>query len=171
MSGNEEEDTVTENQETESQERQAKGRSLLNIATIVAVATLLSKIFGLLRQVAIAAAFGNGTAYGAYNFAYVIPGFLLILLGGINGPFHSAIVSVLAKRDRQQVAAIIDTITTMVTAILLLVTVALVIFADPLLHLVAPGLFTPEADLLAKGIDLKVIQDLKITKDLSLIHI
>lgn len=168
MSDNEEEDTVTENQETENQKQQPKGRSLLNIATIVAVATLLSKIFGLLRQVAIAAAFGNGTAYGAYNFAYVIPGFLLILLGGINGPFHSAIVSVLAKRDRQQVAVIIDTITTMVTGILLLVTVALVIFADPLLHLVAPGLFTPEADLLAKGIDLKVIQDLKITKDIAI---
>jgi putative peptidoglycan lipid II flippase len=165
---NKEEDTVTENQETENQKQQPKGRSLLNIATIVAVATLLSKIFGLLRQVAIAAAFGNGTAYGAYNFAYVIPGFLLILLGGINGPFHSAIVSVLAKRDRQQIAAIIDTITTMVTGILLLVTVALVIFADPLLHLVAPGLFTPEADLLAKGIDLKVIQDLKITKDIAI---
>ena len=173
MSGKEEEDIVTENQKTENQEterlpQQPKGRSLLNIATIVAVATLLSKIFGLLRQVAIAAAFGNGTAYGAYNFAYVIPGFLLILLGGINGPFHSAIVSVLAKRDRQQVAVIIDTITTMVTGILLLVTVALVIFADPLLHLVAPGLFTPEADLLAKGIDLKVIQDLKITKDIAI---
>jgi putative peptidoglycan lipid II flippase len=163
LSGNEE-DTVTKNQEGQPKQ----GRSLLNIATIVAVATLLSKIFGLLRQVAIAAAFGNGTAYGAYNFAYVIPGFLLILLGGINGPFHSAIVSVLAKRDRQQVAVIIDTITTIVTGILLLVTVALVIFADPLLHLVAPGLFIPEADLLAKGIDLKVIQDLKITKDIAI---
>ena len=163
MSGSEK-DPVTE----ENQERPTKGRSLLNIATIVAVATLLSKIFGLLRQVAIAAAFGNGTAYGAYNFAYVIPGFLLILLGGINGPFHSAIVSVLAKRDRKEVAAIIDSITTMVTAILLLVTVALVIFADPLLHLVAPGLFVPEADLLAKGVKLVDIQNLKITKDIAI---
>ena len=163
MSGSEE-DPVTE----ENQERPPKGRSLLNIATIVAVATLLSKIFGLLRQVAIAAAFGNGTAYGAYNFAYVIPGFLLILLGGINGPFHSAIVSVLAKRDRKEVAAIIDSITTMVTGMLLLVTVALVIFADPLLHLVAPGLFVPEADLLAKGVKLADIQNLKITKDIAI---
>ena len=163
MSGSEK-DPVTE----ENQERPTKGRSLLNIATIVAVATLLSKIFGLLRQVAIAAAFGNGTAYGAYNFAYVIPGFLLILLGGINGPFHSAFVSVLAKRDRKEVAAIIDSITTMVTAILLLVTVALVIFADPLLHLVAPGLFVPEADLLAKGVKLVDIQNLKITKDIAI---
>ena len=163
MSGNQEEDLIVETQPTQSTKR-----SLLNIATIVAVATLLSKIFGLLRQVAIAAAFGNGTAYGAYNFAYVIPGFLLILLGGINGPFHSAIVSVLAKRDRREVAAIIDSITTIVTGILLLVTVALVIFADPLMHLVAPGLFVPEADLLAKGIALADIQNLKITRDIAI---
>lgn len=163
MSGNEEEEIVTETQKVQSAKR-----SLLNIATVVAIATLLSKIFGLLRQVAIAAAFGNGTAYGAYNFAYVIPGFLLILLGGINGPFHSAIVSVLAKRDRKEVAAIIDSITTIVTGILLLVSIALVIFAEPLMHLVAPGLFVPEADLLAKGISLETIQNLKITKDIAI---
>ena len=156
-----------EMQELQSTAKSAK-RSLLNIATIVAIATLLSKIFGLLRQVAIAAAFGNGTAYGAYNFAYVIPGFLLILLGGINGPFHSAIVSVLAKLDRKEVAAIIDSITTIVTGILLLVSVALVIFAEPLMHLVAPGLFIPEADLLAKGITPETIQNLKITKDIAI---
>ncbi|ELS33418.1 MULTISPECIES: murein biosynthesis integral membrane protein MurJ [Pseudanabaena] len=162
MSGNEE-DIVTETQPLQSTKR-----SLLNIATIVAVATLLSKIFGLLRQVAIAAAFGNGTAYGAYNFAYVIPGFLLILLGGINGPFHSAIVSVLAKRDRREVATIIDSITTIVTGILLLVSIALIIFAEPLMHLVAPGLFIPEANLLAKGIAPEIIQNLKITKDIAI---
>ena len=162
MSGNEE-DIVTD-----TQKQQPPKRSLLNIATIVAVATLVSKIFGLLRQVAIAAAFGNGTAYGAYNFAYVIPGFLLILLGGINGPFHSAIVSVLAKRDRREVAAIIDSITTIVTGILLLVSIALIIFADPLMHLVAPGLFVPQAELIAKGIDSKAIADLQITKDIAI---
>jgi len=163
LSGNEEEDIGIE-----TQPPQPTKRSLLNIATTVAVATLLSKIFGLLRQVAIAAAFGNGTAYGAYNFAYVIPGFLLILLGGINGPFHSAIVSVLAKRDRREVATIIDSITTIVTGFLLLVTIALVIFAEPLMHLVAPGLFVPEADLLAKGITPEAIQNLKITKDIAI---
>ncbi len=166
MSRNEENDMITKSQE--SQSTQPTKRSLLNIATIVAIATLVSKIFGLLRQVAIAAAFGNGTAYGAYNFAYVIPGFLLILLGGINGPFHSAIVSVLSKRDRREVAAIIDSITTIVTGILLLVSIALVIFAEPLLHLVAPGLFVPEATLLAKGITPEDIQNLKITKDIAI---
>jgi peptidoglycan biosynthesis protein MviN/MurJ (putative lipid II flippase) len=37
------------------------------------------------RQQAIAAAFGVGAVVDAYNYAYVIPGFLLVLLGGING--------------------------------------------------------------------------------------
>ena len=36
----------------------------------MAFATFISKIFGLVRQQAIAAAFGVGPAYGAYSFAY-----------------------------------------------------------------------------------------------------
>jgi putative peptidoglycan lipid II flippase len=65
-------------------------RSLAGIAGIVAFATLISKFFGLVREQIIAAAFGVGAVVNAYSYAYVIPGFLLILLGGINGPFHSA---------------------------------------------------------------------------------
>lgn len=115
-------------------------RSLAGIAGIVAVATLISKIFGLVRQQAIAAAFGVGPAFDAYNYAYVIPGFLLILLGGINGPFHSAIVSVLAKRKQEEAAPLVETITTLVSSALLIVTIVLIIFAEPLTDVVAPGL-------------------------------
>jgi putative peptidoglycan lipid II flippase len=117
-----------------------KVRSLASVAGIVAAATLISKIFGLVRQQAIAAAFGVGVAVDAYNYAYVIPGFLLVLLGGINGPFHSAIVSVVAKRDKREAVPLIETMTTLVGGILLLVTIALVIFAHPLIDVVAPGL-------------------------------
>ena len=70
----------------------AMARSLKGIALVVTLGTLLSKVGGLVRQLVIAAAFGVGAAYDAYNYAYVLPGFLLILLGGINGPFHSAMV-------------------------------------------------------------------------------
>lgn len=143
-------------------------RSLINIAGIVAVATLISKVFGLVRQQAIAAAFGVGPAAGAYNFAYVIPGFLLILLGGINGPFHSAIVSVLAKRQREEVAPIVETITTLVVGLLLLVTIGLVIFADPLMHVVAPGLYLTEAQAMAKGLSLEEYQGLLQTKAIAI---
>jgi len=140
----------------------------MGIAGIVAIATLISKLFGLVRQQAIAAAFGVGPAFGAYNFAYVIPGFLFVLLGGINGPFHSAIVSVLAKRKREEVAPIVETITTLVVGILLLVAVGLVIFADPLMHLVAPGLFISPQQAQAQGMDAATYQTLQQTKAIAI---
>lgn len=132
------------------------------------MATLVSKLFGLVRQQAIAAAFGVGPAVGAYNFAYVIPGFLLILLGGINGPFHSAIVSVLAKRKREEIAPIVETITTLVVSILLVAMFGLVFFAEPLMHLVAPGLFISEAQAKATSMTAEVYQVLLQTKAIAI---
>ena len=116
------------------------GRSLRRIALIVAVATALSKLAGLVRQQAIAAAFGVGAAYDAYNYAYVLPGFLLILLGGINGPFHSAMVSALARRPRDEGAHVLAAINTLVGVVLIGVTLLLFVAADPLIDLVGPGL-------------------------------
>lgn len=145
-----------------------KSRSLISIASIVAVATLISKVFGLVRQQAIAAAFGTGPVFGAYNFAYVIPGFLLILLGGINGPFHSAIVSVLAKRKREDVAPIVETITTLIVGLLVLVTIALIVFADPLMRLVAPGLFASPEQVLAAGGTPEAVALTQQTRDIAI---
>ena len=116
------------------------GRSLKRIALVVTYGTLLSKAGGLIRQLVIAAAFGVGSAYDAYNYAYILPGFLLILLGGINGPFHSAMVSVLSRRPREEGAHILATLNTTVSALLLVVTAVLVLAADPLITLVGPGL-------------------------------
>lgn len=120
--------------------QQKPSRSLGGIAGIVAVATLISKIFGLVRQQAIAAAFGVGAAANAYNYAYIIPGFLLILLGGVNGPLHSAIVSVLAKRKQEEAASLVETVTTLVGGLLLLVTIGQIFCADFIIDLVGPGL-------------------------------
>ena len=115
-------------------------KSLKRIALVVALATALSKVAGLFRQQVIAAAFGVGAAYDAYNYAYVLPGFLLILLGGINGPFHSAMVSVLARRSRQEGAHVLAAINTLVGAALVVVTLLLIVAADPLITLVGPGM-------------------------------
>lgn len=122
-------------------------KSLAGIAGVVAVATLISKVFGLVREQIVAAAFGVGAVVNAYAYAYVIPGFLLILLGGINGPFHSSLVSVLAKREQKDAAPLIETITTLVSTILLIVTVILVIYADKFIDLLAPGLTASVRDM------------------------
>jgi putative peptidoglycan lipid II flippase len=138
-----------------------KKRSLAGIAGIVAAATLISKIFGLFREQAIAAAFGVGPVVDAYAYAYVIPGFLLILLGGINGPFHSALVSVLAKRDKSEAAPLVETVTTLVSIALVAVAVILFLFAGLFIDILAPGL-DPTARALA-------IQQLQIMSPLAVL--
>jgi putative peptidoglycan lipid II flippase len=121
-------------------QEQKSSRSFAGIAGIVAAATLISKVFGLIRQQAIAAAFGVGAAATAYSYAYIIPGFLLILLGGVNGPLHSAIVSVLAKRKQEEAAPMVETVTTLVGSVLLVVTFAQIFLADEIVDIVGHGL-------------------------------
>ncbi|NET10111.1 MAG: lipid II flippase MurJ, partial [Symploca sp. SIO2B6] len=135
-------------------------RSLANIAGVVAIATLISKFFGLFRQLAIAAAFGVGPAANAYAYAYVVPGFLLILLGGINGPFHSAMVSALSKRGKKDAAPLVETMTTLVGTALLGVTVLIVVIAPNVVDLVGPGL-----DAIERAI---AIQQLRIMAPIAL---
>ena len=65
-------------------------KSIKEIAFVVSLGTLLSKFGGMARQLVIAGAFGISAAYDAYNYAYIIPGFFLVLLGGINGPLHNS---------------------------------------------------------------------------------
>ena len=132
-------------------------RSLAGIAGIVAAATLISKVFGLVRQQAIAAAFAVGPVADAYNFSYVIPGFLLVLLGGINGPFHSAIVSVVAKRRREEIGPLVESISTLVSLVLIVVALILALFAAPIIDLAAQGL--ADTDPVARAIS---IQQLRI---------
>lgn len=115
-------------------------KSVVGIASIIAIATLISKVFGLLRQVVLAAVFGVGTAYGAYQYATIIPSFFLILLGGINGPFHSAMVSVLAKKEKEEAAPIMESVSSLIGVVLLLVAIGMFILAPQLITLVAPGL-------------------------------
>ena len=109
--------------------------SVGSIAKLVAIATLASKLFGFVRELVMAAAFGIGAVSNAYAYAYIVPSFFLVMLGGINGPFHSALVSVLAKKERSEAAPIVETVTTIVSILLLLVTVLIIIYAGTIINL------------------------------------
>jgi putative peptidoglycan lipid II flippase len=123
-------------------------KSLVSIARVVAVATLVSKVAGLARQQVMAAAFGLGTVATAYSYSYVVPSFFFILLGGINGPFHSAVTSVLSRqKDREKIGPIIEAVTTIVGLILIVASVLLIIFAGQFIDLFANGL--------KKGLDIQ----------------
>jgi putative peptidoglycan lipid II flippase len=109
--------------------------SVSSIAKLVAIATLASKLFGLVREQVLAAAFGLGAVNNAYTYAYNIPSFFLVMVGGINGPFHSALLSILAKKNKSEAAPIVETVTTLVSIILLIVTVLIIVFANTIIDL------------------------------------
>ncbi len=133
-------------------------KSLVSIARVVAIATLLSKIAGLIRQIIVSAAFGLGTVATAYSYAYVIPSFFFILLGGINGPFHSSVTSVLSRqKDREKIAPIIESVTTIVGTVLIILSIFLIIFAGQFIDVFAHGLKT--------GLDL---QQATTTRDVAI---
>ena len=117
-----------------------KSPSVSSIAKLVAIATLVSKLFGLVRELVVSAAFGLGPVKNAYAYAYTIPGFLFVLIGGINGPFHSALVSVLAKKDKKEAPAIVETVSTLVSILLVSLTALIIIFAGSLINILGPEL-------------------------------
>ncbi|PKL80450.1 MAG: murein biosynthesis integral membrane protein MurJ [Candidatus Melainabacteria bacterium HGW-Melainabacteria-1] len=76
--------------------------SLLRAASLIALLSLASKFVGLFRDQVIAFYCGLSAVTDAYQAASLIPAqFALIMLGGLNGPFHSAIVSTLMKHYEQ----------------------------------------------------------------------
>tara|TARA_Y100001968_G_scaffold326136_1_gene368639 strand:- start:3033 stop:4640 length:1608 start_codon:yes stop_codon:yes gene_type:complete len=115
-------------------------KSIKRIALIVSSGTLVSKIGGLARQLVIAGAFGIGSAYNAYNYAYILPGFFLVLLGGINGPFHNAMVSVLSRKSIEEGNEITRIININIGSLLIIISAFLFIAADPIIKIIGPGL-------------------------------
>lgn len=122
--------------------------SVGSIAKLVAIATLVSKLFGLVRELVVSAAFGIGAVKNAYAYAYTIPGFLFVLIGGINGPFHSALLSVLAKREKSEAPLIVETVSSLVSLLLITLTAIIIIFASNLIAILGPKL-APEVQQLA----------------------
>ena len=118
--------------------------SILRASTIIAVFLLISKIFGLVRELFIAAYFGAGYIADAYSVAYILPGFALIMLGGLNGPFHSAILSIISKylekKDTENSKIIINTIIILSILVMGAITITGIILSPVIVKIIGPNL-------------------------------
>ena len=106
----------------------------------ISLGTTLSKFAGFLRQIFIAAIFGVGFAYDAYNYAYIIPGFLIIIIGGINGPLHNSVVAVLTPLEENRALQILQNITLKVILILVIISLLIFFNAELIINLLGPNL-------------------------------
>ncbi|MGY1694175.1 murein biosynthesis integral membrane protein MurJ [Geodermatophilus sp. SYSU D00814] len=124
--------------ETEEEAREREGtpgasRGILRAAGTMAVATLVSRVTGLLRTVVLAAALGVGLVNDAYNTANTLPNIVYeLLLGGV---LTSVIVPLLVhaqERDRDGGVSYAQRLSTVAIAGLVVVT-ALAVAVAPVL--------------------------------------
>jgi putative peptidoglycan lipid II flippase len=111
-----------------------------NNVVSISFATSLSKVAGFIRQIFIAAAFGIGITYDAYNYAYIIPGFLLIIIGGINGPLHNAVVAVITPLKRREGALVLTKVSIKLTLLFFILGLIIYFNSGLLINLIAPHL-------------------------------
>lgn len=79
-----------------------KKQSLAKTFSLVAFFTLLSKVAGLFRDVFVGAIYGQKLVMDAYNTACNFTLNILILFGGIGGPFYTASQAVLSSRKNNK---------------------------------------------------------------------
>ncbi len=102
--------------------------------------TTLSKLAGFARTVLIGAAFGVGLTYDAYNYAYIIPGFFIIIIGGINGPIHNAIVAVITPLNNRKAQEILNRVNIKIVFSLIVVTILIFLNSNSIISIVGPDL-------------------------------
>ncbi|WP_288261741.1 murein biosynthesis integral membrane protein MurJ [uncultured Prochlorococcus sp.] len=106
----------------------------------ISFGTSLSKVVGCIRQIFIAAAFGVGLTYDAFNYAYIIPGFLLIIIGGINGPLHNAVVAVLTPLNKKNGGIVLTKVSIRLTILLIFLAILIYLNSSLLINILAPNL-------------------------------
>lgn len=116
-------------------------RKLFKIAGFVGIITVISKIFGFLRDLVIAKIYGTTIVADAYNFAYLLTGNALILLGGLGGPFHSATISSLTKikDNSKEAGSFLIKVCTTTFLSLIVITVLVLVFKTQIVHFLVHG--------------------------------
>lgn len=116
------------------------------------MATLASKVIGLAREAALAAVFGVGPVMNAFNYASIVPGFFLTMLGGINGPFHSAMTAALSKRRREDGQKLLASVSLLSGLTCACFSVLIFLHANLLIDTLAPGLLVATDGILTRKI-------------------
>lgn len=116
---------------------------LLKIMGAVAVINIVARLFGFLREVAIANQFGTSSTADAIITAYTIPNFIYLVVGGA---FTTAFISVYHKTKGNELLFVRQSFTTILSVATAL-TVLLLILMDPLLTLLFRKMSVAEFEL------------------------
>ncbi|MGK0297494.1 MAG: putative peptidoglycan lipid II flippase [Gammaproteobacteria bacterium] len=115
--------------------------SMFKSTRLVGGMTMISRVFGMVRDVVLARIFGAGLGFDVFIVAFKIPNFLRRLFA--EGGFSQAFVPVLSeyreKKTKEEVQALIDHTSATLGLILFFISIVGVIAAPVLISIFAPG--------------------------------
>src|SRR5207244_11459 len=109
-------------------------RQLLKSASLVSALTIVSRVFGYIRDSRVAFLLGAGTAADAYTTAYRIPNLLRRLVGegAVSAAFIPVFSRYIADNKEEDAWEFADTMLTVITILLAALTIAAILLS-PLL--------------------------------------
>lgn len=119
----------------------ATGSGMMRSAAIVAIAYVLSRILGLLREMILARKFGTTPDMDAYVAAFRIPDllFLVVMSGAFGAAFIPVFAGFIDRNDRERASRLASSMLTWTGLGILLLSAIAFVLASPLTRLVAPG--------------------------------
>ena len=122
----------------------SKGDDGVAAATrVVGLCTVACKATGLAREVLLTSLYGIGPVMDAFAYACVVPAYFQVVVGGLNGPIHTAVL-VSAKKgeveDGASTRRLIESLSTWLAVPAAALALALFCFPGRVLRVFAPGL-------------------------------
>jgi putative peptidoglycan lipid II flippase len=118
---------------------------LTSAALVVGFASLASRLFGILRDRALASTFGAGSSLDAYYAAFRLPDLLynLIILGALSAGFIPVFTEYIQKKGESEAWRLAEQVLSVVGAVMLVACGLLSLLAPILVPLTVPG-FPPD---------------------------
>ena len=119
-----------------------QSRTIIGAATLVGVLSFVSRLVGFVRDRILAGAFGAGDTLDIYYAAFKVPDllFTLIAVGAISASFIPIFLSHYHRLlEAQQAWRFTNNVLHLLVGGMLALSVLLIVFAQPLAELVAPG--------------------------------
>jgi putative peptidoglycan lipid II flippase len=129
-------------------------RRLAVSAAIFSIATGLSRIAGLIREILASSYFGTSGAFSAFTVAFQIPNLVRQLAAdlAISSAFVPVFTELLEQRKLKEAFRLASTLFTLIVAVLGLITAAFIIAAPAIMPLFIGDTFTPQLKDLTVGL-------------------
>ena len=126
---------------TDAPGRSGQGRRIARSTAFFSFATGLSRLLGLAREVVAAKYFGVTAAMSAFTIAFQVPNLVRALFAdsALQGAFVPVFSELLEKGERKEAFRVASSLFFLICLVLAAVTALFVLFAEPIMGLIAPG--------------------------------